>query len=65
MIAHLAPSDTMQDINSFSEKLKEVKFAEFHTLSTKQIDELDNVLNVDIPVSLPWQNHFPSNVVSS
>lgn len=37
------------DINQFSEKLKEVKFSEFSTLSAKQIDELDTVLNVDIP----------------
>ena len=39
----------MQDINKFSEKLKEAKFSEFSTLSTKQIEELDEVLNVEIP----------------
>ena len=39
----------LQDITSFSEKLKDVKFAEFSTLSSKQMEELDKVLNVDIP----------------
>jgi len=37
------------DIKGFSEKLKDVKFTEFSTLSSKQIDELDSVLNNDIP----------------
>ena len=45
----LTSSSLLQDINTFSEKLKEAKFAEFNTLSTKQIEELDTVLNVDIP----------------
>ena len=38
-----------QDIKDFSEKLKEAKFAEFSTLSNKQMEELDKVLNEDIP----------------
>ena len=39
----------MQDINNFSEKLKDLKFSELSALSAKQIEELDNVLNSDIP----------------
>lgn len=45
---NLAPGD-FPDITMFSEKLKEVKFSEFSTLSTKQIEELDGVLNNEIP----------------
>lgn len=45
---NLAPGD-FPDIKQFSEKLKEAKFAEFSTLSSKQIEELDTVLNVEIP----------------
>jgi Domain of unknown function (DUF5600) len=45
---NLAPGD-FPDITLFSEKLKEVKFSEFSTLSTKQIEELDLVLNHEIP----------------
>ena len=45
---NLAPGD-FPDIKTFSEKLKEAKFSEFSTLSAKQIEELDGVLNVDIP----------------
>eukprot|EP00977_Amphora_coffeiformis_P007170 scaffold1564_cov174-Amphora_coffeaeformis.AAC.8 len=45
---NLSPGD-FPDIQSFSAKLAESKFAEFNTLSTKQIEELDKVLNVDIP----------------
>lgn len=45
---NLAPGD-FPDINSFSEKCRETKFSEFSTLSNKQIEELDTVLNVDIP----------------
>ena len=40
---------TFQDIKDFSEKLKDAKFAEFSTLSNKQMEELDKVLNEDIP----------------
>lgn len=39
----------LQDIKDFSEKLKDAKFAEFSTLSNKQMEELDKVLNSDIP----------------
>ena len=39
----------LQDIKEFSEKLKDAKFAEFSTLSAKQMEELDKVLNSDIP----------------
>jgi EH domain-containing protein 1 len=45
---NLAPGD-FPDIAMFSEKLKEMKFAEFSTLSKKQMDDLDEVLNVEIP----------------
>lgn len=45
---NLAAGD-FPDIQSFGAKLNEVKFSEFSTLSQKQIDELDIVLNVDIP----------------
>jgi EH domain-containing protein 1 len=45
---NLAPGD-FPDIAHFSEKLKEMKFSEFSTLSKKQMDELDNVLNTEIP----------------
>ncbi|KAI2489787.1 hypothetical protein MHU86_24809 [Fragilaria crotonensis] len=42
-------SGDFPDIKMFSEKLKEVKFSEFSTLSAKQIEELDGVLNNEIP----------------
>jgi len=45
---NLSPGD-FPDINKMSEKLREAKFSEFATLSAKQIDELDHVLNSDIP----------------
>jgi GTPase SAR1 family protein len=45
---NLAPGD-FPDITSFSAKLQDTKFAEFSTLSQKQIDALDIVLNNDIP----------------
>ena len=45
---NLAAGD-FPDIQAFAAKLNEVKFADFHSLSQKQIDELDQVLNVDIP----------------
>ena len=49
----MANSDTwfhaLKDITSFSAKLREVKFAEFSTLSEKQIAALDDILNTDIP----------------
>lgn len=45
---NLAPGD-FPDIAHFSEKLKEMKFSEFSTLSKKQMDDLDEVLNTEIP----------------
>jgi hypothetical protein len=45
---NLAPGD-FPDINSFSAKLTETKFHEFNTLSQKQIDDLETVLQQDIP----------------
>lgn len=44
----LSPGD-FPDITDFSNKLSESKFADFNTLSEKQIGELDKVLNEDIP----------------
>jgi hypothetical protein len=37
------------EITSFSSKLAESKFSEFHSLNQKHIDELDRALTVDIP----------------
>lgn len=37
------------DIASFSSKLNDTKFAEFNTLSQKQIDDLESVLQSEIP----------------
>lgn len=45
---NLAAGD-FPDITQFSQKLTETKFAEFHSLSQKQIDALDHALNVEIP----------------
>jgi EH domain-containing protein 1 len=46
---NLSPGD-FPDIASFSSKLQEVKFAEFSTLKEKQLEDLDRVLNNDIPL---------------
>jgi hypothetical protein len=54
-----------QDIQKFSEKLKETKFSEFSTLSNKQLEELDSVLNVDIPAlmdELPSEKDSPETL---
>jgi len=61
---NLAPGD-FPDINSFSDKCKETKFSEFSTLSNKQIEELDTVLNVDIPKlmeELPSEKDTPETL---
>lgn len=61
---NLAPGD-FPDIGKFSEKLKEVKFSEFSTLSVKQIEELDAVLNVEIPKlmeQLPSEKDSPETL---
>lgn len=45
---NLAAGD-FPEIQSFASKLGEVKFSEFSNFSQKKIDELDQVLNVEIP----------------
>lgn len=45
---NLSPGD-FPDITKFSEKLKETKFSEFHTLKEEQISMLDACLSKDIP----------------
>jgi Domain of unknown function (DUF5600) len=45
---NLAPGD-FPDIQSFASKLTDVKFSDFANFSQRQIDELDMVLNVEIP----------------
>jgi EH domain-containing protein 1 len=49
MKKHNLSAGDFPDINKFSEKLNETKFADFATLSVKKLEELDRVLNVDIP----------------
>ena len=39
----------LQDITKFAQKLKELKFADFSSLKEKEIAELDDCLNVQIP----------------
>mmetsp|Transcript_33933 Transcript_33933/g.37902 ORF Transcript_33933/g.37902 Transcript_33933/m.37902 type:complete len:571 (-) Transcript_33933:192-1904(-) len=60
----LAPGD-FPDITSFSSKLRDVKFSEFSTLSQKQIDGLDDILNKDIPAlmeELPSERDTPETL---
>ena len=45
---NLAPGD-FPEIQSFANKLNDVKFSDFANFSQRQIDELDIVLNVEIP----------------
>ena len=45
---NLAAGD-FPEIQAFASKLNEVKFSDFASFSQKQIDELDQVLNVEIP----------------
>lgn len=45
---NLSPGD-FPDITKFAEKLKDTKFAEFHSLKEEQIALLDKCLTVDIP----------------
>ena len=45
---NLSPGD-FPDINTFSEKLKDVKFSEFSSLKEEQITLLEKCLTVDIP----------------
>lgn len=61
---NLAAGD-FPDIQSFAAKLNEVKFAEFNTLSQKQIEELDIVLNTEIPAlmaELPSERDTPETL---
>jgi len=61
---NLAPGD-FPDIAAFSSKLRDVKFSEFHSLSQKQIDGLDEVLNKDIPSlmeELPSEKDSPETL---
>jgi len=61
---NLAPGD-FPDIAAFSSKLRDVKFSEFSTLSQKQIDGLDEVLNKDIPAlmeELPSEKDSPETL---
>jgi len=60
----LAPGD-FPDITSFSSKLRDTKFSEFHSLSQKQIDGLDEILNKDIPSlmdELPSERDTPETL---
>merc|ERR1719291_384661 len=53
------------DINKFSAKLSECKFSDFNSLSTSQIDGLDDVLNVHIPKlmeELPSERDTPDTL---
>ncbi len=45
---NLSPGD-FPDINTFSQKLREVKFSEFASLQQGQIESLEKCLTVDIP----------------
>mmetsp|Transcript_11423 Transcript_11423/g.22658 ORF Transcript_11423/g.22658 Transcript_11423/m.22658 type:complete len:582 (+) Transcript_11423:310-2055(+) len=45
---NLSPGD-FPDLNTFTSKLKDVKFSEFSSLSPSLIDGLDKALNKDIP----------------
>ncbi|KAG7364564.1 cytoskeletal-regulatory complex EF hand domain containing protein [Nitzschia inconspicua] len=61
---NLAPGD-FPDITSFSNKLRETKFAEFNTMQQKQIDALDEVLSKDIPAlmeELPSERDSPETL---
>lgn len=53
------------EIQSFASKLNETKFWEFSTLSEKQIEGLDHVLNTDIPnlmAQLPSEKDTPESL---
>jgi Domain of unknown function (DUF5600) len=52
---NLAAGD-FPDLTSFSAKLKEAKFSEFSALRQEKIDELDHVLNVEIPALMAVRN---------
>lgn len=61
---NLAAGD-FPEIQSFASKLNETKFWEFSTLSEKQIEGLDTVLNHDIPAlmaQLPSERDTPETL---
>lgn len=62
---NLSPGD-FPDINSFSYKLKDVKFAEFSPLKQDQIDALEKCLTVEIPKlmeELPSERDTPETLI--
>lgn len=63
---NLAAGD-FPEIHSFAAKLQEAKFAEFHSLSERYIQELDQVLTVEIPqlmAELPSEKDSPDTLRS-
>lgn len=61
---NLSPGD-FPDINTFSQKLREVKFSEFASLQQSQIDALEKCLTVDIPKlmeELPSERDTPETL---
>lgn len=61
---NLAPGD-FPDINSFSAKLKESKFSEFHSLKMDQIQLLEDCLTVHLPrlmEELPGEKDTPETL---
>lgn len=61
---NLAPGD-FPEITSFSAKLREVKFSDLATLSVKQLEGLDEVLNKEIPIlmeQLPSERDSPETL---
>mmetsp|Transcript_18930 Transcript_18930/g.26216 ORF Transcript_18930/g.26216 Transcript_18930/m.26216 type:complete len:579 (-) Transcript_18930:1339-3075(-) len=61
---NLSPGD-FPDISLFQEKLKEVKFSEFSALKQKELENLDYVLNAEIPKlmeALPSEKDSPETL---
>ena len=61
---NLAPGD-FPEIQSFATKLNDVKFSDFANFSQRQIDELDMVLNVEIPKLMSVRSISTMLLVSS
>lgn len=62
---HRLAAGDFPDINGFSEKLRQSKFSEFKSLDQKQIDELDAVLNTNLPKlmdALPNERDSPETL---
>ena len=60
-----AAIDSFSVLTEFSNKLRDVKFSEFATLSQKQIDGLDSILEKDIPAlmeELPSERDSPETL---